>query len=185
MKIYTRTGDTGETGLLGGGRVPKDHPRILAVGAMDELNASIGAVRCQLANGPELFGEINRLLDSVQHQLFDCGAELAIPDESQRQVPLISAAAVAGLEQTIDRFEALLPSLTQFVLPGGCPAAAQLHIARSICRRAERWLVTVGRTQTLRMELLQYLNRLGDLLFVLARSANHAAGVADVPWRKP
>lgn len=185
MKIYTRTGDKGETGLLGGERVPKDHPRILAIGAVDELNAAIGVARRHLSANPESFAEINQLLVDVQHQLFDCGAELGNPTGTRRDSPLIAAATITQLEQAIDRFAAALPPLREFIVPGGSPAAAQLHVARCVCRRAEQALVMLGRTETLRAELMQYLNRLSDLLFVLARAANQAAGVADVPWRRP
>ncbi|MEX2171818.1 MAG: cob(I)yrinic acid a,c-diamide adenosyltransferase [Pirellulales bacterium] len=185
MKIYTRTGDEGETGLLGGARVPKDHPRIRAVGTIDELNAIIGVARCQLGDGPEPVAEIDLILGDIQHQLFDCGAELGAPDGTRRDAPLITEATIVGMERAIDRFEATLPPLREFILPGGCPAAAQLHVARCVCRRAERLLVTFGRTETLRVELMQYLNRLSDLLFVLARAANQAAGMPDVPWRTP
>ena len=185
MKIYTRTGDAGETGLLGGGRVPKDHPRILAVGTIDELNAAIGVARCHFGTGQEPVAEIDGLLEDIQHQLFDCGAELGTPLGTRRDAPLITAATIKQLEQAIDRFEATLPPLRGFILPGGCPAAAQLHVARCVCRRAERLLVSFGRTETLRVELMQYLNRLSDLLFVLARAANQAAEVGDIPWRKP
>jgi cob(I)alamin adenosyltransferase len=183
MKIYTRTGDQGETGLLGGGRVPKDHPRILAVGAIDELNAALGVVRCHTSSD-EPFSEMDRTLADIQHQLFACGSELGSPDANQRSARLITDATIAELEQSIDRFEATLPPLHEFILPGGCPASAALHVARGICRRAERTLVTASRTETLRVELIQYLNRLGDLLFVVARAANQVAGSQDIPWRK-
>lgn len=184
MKIYTRTGDTGETGLLGGVRVPKDHPRITAVGAVDELNAAIGVARCHLGpDGPA--AEINQLLGDIQHQLFDCGAELGAPDATRRDSPLVTESTIDQLEEAIDRFEAILPPLREFILPSGSAPAAQLHVARCVCRRAERTLITVSRTENLRVELIHYLNRLGDLLFVLARAANQVAGFPDVPWKKP
>lgn len=184
MKIYTRTGDSGETGLLGGKRVPKDHPRIEAVGAVDELNAQIGVVRSQIAPDSVTLAEISSLLGDIQHQLFDCGAELASPDGTRQSALMISADCIAELEGSIDRFEETLPPLTEFILPGGSPAAAQLHVARSTSRRAERRLVALGQSEQVRPELIQYLNRLSDLLFVLARAANQAAGVGDVTWRK-
>ena len=155
-----------------------------AIGAVDELNAKIGVVRSQLTAKSEATTEINRLLSDIQHQLFDCGAELAAPDGTRQSAPLITSDTIANLEQAIDRFEASLPPLREFILPGGSPAAAQLHVARGDCRRAERRLVTLGQSQPIRPELMQYLNRLSDLLFVLARAANQAAGVGDVPWRK-
>lgn len=184
MRIYTRTGDAGETGLLGGGRVPKDHPRIEAIGAVDELNAQIGLIRCHLTDNSPVLAAINRRLDDIQHQLFDCGAELASPDGARQNPPQVTANTVAELERAIDHFEATLSPLREFILPGGSPAAALIHVARVICRRAERRLVTLGLSQPIRSELIQYLNRLGDLLFVLARAANQAAEIGDVLWRK-
>jgi cob(I)alamin adenosyltransferase len=182
MKIYTKTGDDGQTGLFGGPRVPKDHARIEAYGAIDELNAWLGITR---AEGPP--PEIDALLARVQHELFAIGAELATPDPDAKGMRLIGGEHIAALEEAIDRHESDLPPLTQFILPGGTKVAAQLHAARCVCRRAERRLVTLaaaeidGSFQT----VLVYLNRLSDLLFVLARSSNAVAHSPDVPWAKP
>lgn len=180
MKIYTKTGDAGETGLFGGPRVRKDDARIEAYGTVDELNAVLGTVR---AAGPP--AEIEALLERIQNELFDVGAELATPDPVAKGLNTIGQDQAAALEAAIDKFEAGLSPLRQFILPGGSPAAAALHLARTVCRRAERRLVTLGSSQQgVSPHLVVYLNRLGDLLFVLARSANAAAGVADVPWTK-
>lgn len=181
MKIYTKTGDAGETALFGAGRVPKDHHRIEAVGEVDELNAQLGMVRTQLDEGADPI-EIDSLLGHVQNELFDLGAELASPEPKGMQ--LIGSAQIETLEHAIDRWDATLPPLKTFILPGGTVAAASLHVARSVCRRAERRLTTLSRTEVLRPEALIYLNRLGDLLFVLARVANQLVGQKDIAWKK-
>ena len=183
-KIYTRTGDTGETGLFGGSRVRKDDDRIEAIGAVDELNAALGVVRAELARGPAGFEEINQLVAKMQHRLFNVGAELATPAADNRGAELVTDADVAELEAAIDRFETDLEPLRAFILPGGCPAASQLHLARCVCRRAERRLVALASREPIRMEMVRYLNRLSDLLFVLARCTNRAAGMADVLWQQ-
>jgi len=181
MKIYTKTGDDGETGLFAGARVPKDDPRIEATGSVDELNAILGVAR---ARG--LADEIDRVLARVQHELFALGAELATPDPVAAGTRLIGESHVRRLEQAIDEHEAHLEPLRQFILPGGTEAAAALHAGRSVCRRAERRLVTLRRLspQPVASDLIRYLNRLGDLLFVLARRANAIAGTPDVNWNK-
>ena len=181
MKIYTKTGDSGETGLFGGPRVRKDAPRIEAYGTVDELNATLG-----LARAESLPSEIDALLNRVQNELFDLGAELATPDAEKRGLRSLGAPQIAALEQAIDQAENQLAPLRQFILPGGNRGAAFLHVARTVCRRAERRLVTLAAVpgERLAAEPIVYLNRLGDLLFVLARLTNHAAGVADVPWKK-
>lgn len=178
MKIYTRTGDAGMTGLYGGGRVYKSDPRIAAFGAIDELNAQLGVCRAI-----DLPGEVNLLLGRLQHELFSLGAELSSPAAS-KGLDLLDDGEVAALEQAIDHFEAELAPLKTFILPGGCPASAALHVARAACRRAERDVVALNSVSSVRPAVLRYLNRTSDLLFVLARFANHSAGVADVPWRK-
>lgn len=182
MKIYTKTGDQGETGLFGGGRVPKDALRVDAYGEIDEANASLGTAR---AAGVD--AELETILAAAQHALFDLGAELATPAEANRgakaKVPLVTEAAVEALEAAIDRLEAELPPLTQFVLPGGTPAAAALHAARTVLRRAERRMVSLHRAAPIRGELLRYVNRLSDLLFVMARVANHRAKVPEIFWQ--
>lgn len=183
MKIYTRTGDAGETGLFGGGRVPKDHLRVAAYGQVDELNATLGLA---LALEPHTFGR--EILEQVQRDLFTIGAELATPNPAKLDRALqgsrIGPPAVATLEQIIDRYEAQVPPLKQFVLPGGVPKAAALQLARTVCRRAERAAVTFHRKHKTGglSSVVPYLNRLSDLLFVLARVANHAAGVQEIPW---
>lgn len=182
MKIYTKTGDDGETGLFGGPRVAKDAPRIEAYGTVDELNSVLGLARTE-----RLPSEIDALLGAIQNELFALGAELATPNPAAHGTSLIGPPQIAALEAAIDLFEADLAPLVQFVLPGGCRAAAVLHLARTVCRRAERRLVGFVRvsTEPVSGHLIVYLNRLSDLLFVLARAANHSAGIADVPWQKP
>ncbi|MFW6023199.1 MAG: cob(I)yrinic acid a,c-diamide adenosyltransferase [Myxococcota bacterium] len=181
MKIYTKTGDRGTTGLFGGDRVSKTHGRVRAYGEVDELNAVLGVARAALPSAATDTGE---LLQSIQSDLFDVGAELATTAAraAKGDLPLLTDAAVERLEQEIDAHEAPLEPLTSFVLPGGAPAAAHLHVARTVCRRAERAVTALGEAEAVRGEVLRYLNRLSDLLFVLARGANHEAGVADVPW---
>lgn len=180
MKIYTKTGDEGETGLWGGERVLKDHVRIEACGAIDELNAVLG-----LARAEALPQEVLGVLERVQRELFVLGAEVAAPRGSLRVTLRIAAQQVAQLEQDIDGFESRLPPLHNFILPGGVRSAATLHAARTVCRRAERRLVHLVATpeQAVSETAICYLNRLGDLLFVLARAANAAAGLKDVVWR--
>jgi len=185
MKIYTKTGDTGETGLLGGVRVSKDTLRVEVYGTVDELNAVLGEVRASV-----VFADIDEVLETVQHRLFTLGAELATASDKTagggRDDERIDEEDVTALETAIDRFEATLPPLREFVLPGGTPGAAQLHFARAVCRRAERRLVTLSKQpdETVRDLILIYLNRLSDLLFVLARATNAVAGQADVAWRR-
>jgi cob(I)alamin adenosyltransferase len=179
MKIYTKTGDGGDTGLFAGPRVRKHHPRIEAYGAVDELNSLVGVVR---AEGPP--GEIDHLLAQAQHDLFLLGAELATPDPAKLGMSLLGEVHIKRWEDAIDSYEAELPPLKEFILPGGTRVAAGLHLARTVCRRAERCVVALADAERARHETIQYLNRLGDLLFVLARAANAAAGVVDVPWRK-
>ena len=182
MKIYTRTGDEGETGLFGGGRVRKSHARIEALGAVDELNAAIGWAVTQVAVGTTRQG-----LESLQHELFSIGAELASPAEAGRarpSTPAVGEEHIAALEDLIDLCDAELPELRAFVLPGGTPGAAGLHLARTICRRAERAVVRLGEAEDVMGTVVAYLNRLSDLLFTLARLENQRAGTGDVEWRK-
>lgn len=181
MKIYTRAGDAGQTGLFGGPRIRKDADRLEAYGTVDELNACLGLAR---AEGPA--PEMDKVLERVQNELFDVGAELATLDPAGRGTLLIGPAHAEALEQAIDRFEESLPPLRQFVLPGGSRLAAALHVARTVCRRAERRIVTLinNAEEPVSPAILVYLNRLGDLLFVLARRANDEAGCGDVPWRR-
>jgi cob(I)alamin adenosyltransferase len=173
-KIYTRTGDDGTTGLGDGSRVPKDGARVEAYGAVDEANSAIGVVLAV----PGLPPDLAALLTRIQHELFDLGGELCIPGHRA-----IGAAQVAALEEALDAFNERLPPLKEFILPGGGPAAAACHVARTVCRRAERRAWTLARAEAVAPEPLQYLNRLSDLLFVLARVlARHESG-SEVLWK--
>ncbi len=182
MKIYTKTGDKGETGLFGGPRVRKDDPRIESYGDVDELNAVLGLVRS--FKPPH---EADQELKKIQNDLFDIGAVLATPDRKRLQGKagsFVGAEDVSFLEKSIDRMEADLPPLQTFVLPGGAGAAAALHLARTVCRRAERRIVSLSAREEVGAEILIYMNRLSDYLFVLARWINQKTGVADTPWEK-
>lgn len=179
MKIYTKTGDQGETGLIGGVRVSKDHARIQAYGALDELNAGLGFALSHPAGVPEpLRGQLSR----VQSELFHLGAELATPQGQAPRATMVDAAAIQDLEKEIDRMEQDLTPLRSFILPGGHPSAAALHLARTVCRRAEREAVSLSHAESLRPQVVQYLNRLGDYLFVAARWVNHKHQTAETPW---
>lgn len=188
MKIYTRTGDAGETALLGGVRAPKNDARIDAYGTVDELNATLGMGRAEVERCPGMSQEarasIDEILAEAQNRLFDLGAELATAPGAVGDFATLGEPHVERLERAIDQHEESLPDLTQFVLPGGSAAAARLHLARCVCRRAERAVVTLGQREPVREIAIRYLNRLSDLLFVLARTANHAAGAGDTPWKK-
>jgi cob(I)alamin adenosyltransferase len=181
MKIYTRTGDGGETDLPGGGRVWKNSPRLAACGALDELSAALGLVRTE--NLPE---EIDQLVERLQNQLLSAGSELATVAPAKTPCPTIEKEQIQALETAIDRYEARLPPIKGFLLPGGTRAAALFHIARTICRRAERELVTASQIekQPVSSLVLAYINRLSDLLYVLARFSNAQANVIDRPWKK-
>lgn len=181
MKIYTKTGDDGTTGLFGGDRVQKHAARVDAYGTVDETNATIGVARAEGLAEP-----LDRTLAAVQDALFVVGAELAcVPGkEDKLGLALVGEAHIHALEAAIDAAEEGLEPLRTFILPGGTKAAAALHLARTVCRRAERQVSDLAVNQPVRNELLVYLNRLSDLLFVLARSANRSAGIADVPWSK-
>lgn len=172
-KIYTRTGDKGTTGLGDGSRVSKDDARITAMGDVDELNACLG--RLLTLPCP---AEVVEMLTRIQHELFDLGGELCLPGHQ-----FIQPAQVQWLEQQLDGLNAHLTPLAEFILPGGTPAAAECHFARTVCRRAERSVITLGKEAALNEPLLAYLNRLSDLLFVTARYLNKSAGCADVLWR--
>ncbi len=179
MKIYTKTGDAGETGLFGGARLSKADARVESYGEVDELNSAIGVARAA-----KLSGSADAVLARVQLELFDLGAELATTPGKEHNLttPHIGDPQIEALEGAIDAHDAVLAPLTHFVLPGGSMAAAQLHVARAVCRRAERRVVSLAATEAVRPELVKYLNRLSDLLFTLARHENHASGVPDVPW---
>ncbi len=173
-KIYTRTGDTGTTGLGDGSRTGKDSARIAAMGDVDELNSLVGVLLCE-----PLPDAIRELLVGVQHDLFDLGGELSVPGAA-----FLKDGQPIRLEAAIDRYNAELPPLKEFILPGGTRAAAQTHLARAACRRAERSVVALAQGETVSAAARQYLNRLSDLLFVLARWLNKEAGSGDVLWQK-
>lgn len=173
-KIYTRTGDAGTTGLGDGSRVAKDSLRIQAIGAVDELNSAIGVLLAE-----PISESASRCLLDVQHDLFDLGGELSIPGYTS-----IGAEHVTRLETMLDQFNADLPPLKEFILPGGSRAAALCHVARTVCRRAERCVVSLVGAEQLPAALQRYLNRLSDLLFVLCRVLNRDVGISDVYWQK-
>ncbi len=181
MRIYTRTGDEGETGLFGGGRVGKDDPRVTAYGEVDELNSAIGVARA--AEPAELF---DAELEAIQRDLFSIGGQLATPDPEKVRKALekaaLSAERVGDFERAMDAADTELAPLRAFVLPAGTPKAAALHLARTVCRRAERGVITLAREHPVPMLFIVYLNRLSDYLFTLARLANHRAGRGDVTW---
>lgn len=181
MKIYTKTGDAGDTGLFGGGRVSKDHPRVQAYGSVDELNASLG-----MARAVEPMPRIDDLLLPIQRDLFSLGALLATPDAGKMREHLDKAqlgdARIEELERAIDIGESELEPLRAFILPGGTVKAAALHLSRTICRRAERNVISMSRTEPLPPVVVIYLNRLSDLLFVLARVAARRAGAPEETW---
>lgn len=180
-RIYTRTGDLGETGLFGGGRVRKSHPRVVAYGAVDELNASIGVAHAALDDP-----EVRDRLATVQADLFSLGSHLSTPREPgaplHPYLPALPTDRVAEFESWIDEADAELPELRAFILPGGSPGAATLHLARTICRRAERQVIALAQTEVVDPEIIVYLNRLSDLLFQFARLVNLRAGERDRLW---
>ncbi len=179
MKIYTKTGDGGDTALFGGGRVGKEDIRVEAYGQVDELNACLGLARA------EGVASLDTLLQTLQDQLFTVGSVLATPagSKAQKVIPKVKAEWVTDMEHAIDGFDAQLAPLTSFILPGGCKAACALHLARTVCRRAERRTVPLLREDKIGAEVVVYLNRLSDLLFTMARFANFSCGVKDVPWQ--
>jgi cob(I)alamin adenosyltransferase len=180
MKIYTKTGDGGETGLFRGPRVPKHHLRVQAYGAVDELNAMLGIALCEVYHT-----EIRDLLTYLQHQLFEVGADLATPPQDKEDGKLrVPASMTEALEKAIDYFDERLPELGQFILPGGNKGAAWLHYSRTVCRRAERGTTLLAEQQPVNPEIIRYLNRLSDLLFVLARAENQSTGVSETIWKK-
>ncbi len=186
MKLYTKTGDDGSTGLYGAGRVMKHHPRIEAYGTVDELNAWLGmcVIACAHENAVEM--RMRAILIHLQSRLFDLGADLATPvgSATEARVARIAARHVAEAEAFIDEMDGANEPIRVFVLPGGTTLAAHLHVARTICRRAERLLVAFNESEPLGGETIQFLNRLSDLFFAMSRRANLARGVADVAWQK-
>lgn len=184
MKIYTRTGDEGTTALFGGARVSKDHSRVKAYGTVDELNAVVGQAVVTVADD-EIVGRLER----IQHDLFAIGSILATatPDEGRprpKGLPELPAERIGQMEDWIDQATEELPELRAFILPGGSPGAAALHLSRTVCRRAERAVVQLATREEVDENVVVYLNRLSDLLFTFARLANHRAGTPDVEWRK-
>jgi cob(I)alamin adenosyltransferase len=184
-RLYTKTGDDGTTGLFDGSRVSKHDLRVCAYGDVDELNSQIGAAIALMAESGPSWAKIRERLRSIQHELFVLGAELATPDAAGVSVPRVTEAMCRRLEGFIDEASAAAPALKVFVLPGGHKNAAQLHICRTVCRRAERGIVRLSAQTAINPQVVIYLNRLSDLLFAWAREANHIAGVGDVPWQKP
>ena len=178
MKIYTKTGDTGDTSLFGGKRVPKSTLRIDAYGTVDELNAQLGVIRAL-----KPVAEVDNLLEIIQNQLFILGADLAVPfDTAPENLKRIQQNEIHSLEETIDRMDAQLEPLKSFILPGGSLTSAQMHVARNICRRAERLVDALGRKEEIGKFPLMYLNRLADLLFVAARYVNKLEGMEETKW---
>ncbi len=183
MKIYTRTGDDGTTGLFGGARVRKDAALLDAYGTVDETNAAVGLARSYLRNVAAA-EELDGVLSDIQHRLFRLGADLATPLTSKAKIVRVTKEEILWMEDTIDTYTGRLPALREFILPGGSPAAAALHLARTVCRRAERLTVETFTELSLNPECVPMLNRLSDLLFVLARYANLVEEVPEIAWRK-
>lgn len=185
-RVYTRGGDKGETGLAGGQRVPKDSLRIEAYGTVDELNATIGVARSTAEEsiaGHAKLAELDAILKRVQHELFNVGSILAtLPQDVHPRQARVTDAEIAQLEAEIDRMNAVLPALRSFVLPGGCRLNAELHVCRTVCRRAERICVALARQEPIDVEIIRYLNRLSDALFVWSRWASHTLGVPEILW---
>ena len=183
MKIYTKTGDAGETALLGGSRVPKDHARVASYGDVDELNAAIGVAAARIAPGAD-----RTLLEDIQRDLFAIGAHLADPRtdgheiSKKREKAVLAPERIERLERAIDAWEEDLSPLTYFILPGGAESAAALHLARTVCRRAERAVVGLAHSEAVEPLVVAYLNRLSDFLFVMARNENRKAGAPEVRW---
>lgn len=185
MKIYTRTGDKGETGLIGGKRVSKNDPRIVAYGCVDELNSNIGLVIALLKNR-NLFSDLVDILILIQNELFIVGSDLADPNyslENKSETPRVQEKMALHLESIIDRFEKELKPITFFILPGGSIEASSLHVTRSIARRTETAVATVSKDQTINPAILIYLNRLSDFMFIAARLLNKRLGIEDVAWK--
>lgn len=185
MKIYTKTGDTGDTSLFGGGRVKKSDARVDSYGEVDELNASLGMARSLIAPGAD--AELDGWLGRLQAELFTVGSMLATPrgTKAWEAIPKINPAWIEDMEKAIDRFDVEIGALTTFIMPGGSQVASALHLARTVCRRAERKVVALHGDGAIDVLPVTYLNRLSDFLFMIARVANQRAGVKDVPWNPP
>jgi len=185
-RVYTRGGDKGETSLAGGERLPKDAPRIEAYGTVDELNAYIGVARQtaeDLLSAHPALAELDTILKRVQHELFNVGSILAtLPKDVHPRQPRVTQAEITQLEKEIDRMNEGLPELRSFVLPGGCRLNAELHVCRTVCRRAERHSVALSRGEEIDPDIVRYLNRLSDALFVWSRWASHTLGVPEILW---
>ena len=180
-KLYTRTGDRGTTGLADGSRVPKDHPRVRAYGAVDELNALLGLCHAACRND-----ELRSRLERIQDELFVLGGDLAAPHPGKKpDVPRVKAAQIQRLESWIDEAAEAVPALRSFILPGGCELACRFHHARTVCRAAERETVALAHAETINDQAVVYLNRLSDLLFAWARQANHETGHPETTWQAP
>lgn len=177
FKIYTKIGDAGTTGLFGGKRLPKSHLRIEAYGTVDELNAHIGMVRDQFTEPA-----VRALLKDIQDRLFTIGSNLASDPDKDMPVPDIQAADIEALEKAMDEMDEVLPELKNFILPGGHPAVSSAHIARCVCRRAERLVVALSQESRVEPVIVQYLNRLSDYLFILARFIGYSKGIDEVVW---
>ena len=184
MKLYTRTGDDGTTGLFSGARVMKDDPRIEAYGTVDEVNACVGLVMAACRADDAFEARLLAIFTQIQSRLFDIGADLATPEgtNNSARIVRIEEHHVREAESWIDEMDGANVPLKAFVMPAGCELAARLHLARTVCRRAERLMVTLNQCESVSAGALHYMNRLSDLLFAMSRRANHAAGVGDVPW---
>lgn len=182
MKLYTRSGDDGTTGLFSGARVSKDHPRIEAYGTVDEFNACLGLAMCSLDSKKHAF--MSPMLESIQSRLFEIGADLATPHGSahESKITRIDDHHVSEVEAWIDAIESRNDELRCFIMPAGCELSARLHLSRTICRRAERLMVALAHTEPVGNAMMRYMNRVSDLLFAMARLANKIEGIADVPW---
>ncbi len=187
MGLYTRTGDRGQTGLLDGSRVPKDHARVAAYGAVDELNAHLGVAAAQARNNGADFKQQHERIVLIQNELFSIGADLATPDSAgdSKGISSLAREGVSRLESWIDEATSEVKPLKAFILPGGEELAARLHVCRTVCRRAERELVTLSAAHSVNAQILVYINRLSDLLFAWSRLANRLAGMEDVLWEQP
>jgi len=185
MKIYTKSGDKGETGLIGGNRVGKDDPRIIAYGAVDELNSCVGVAASYLRSKPEIFSDLLDVFVRIQNDLFVMGSDLADPAHpgTSSKTPRMNESMASALEPIIDRLESELAPITFFILPGGSIESSVIHQARSVARRAETAAVVLSKSQRINPAIIVYLNRLSDLLFVSARAVNKRSGVSDVAWR--
>jgi len=191
MKLYTRRGDSGQTDLFGGQRVDKDALRVDAYGTVDEVNAHLGLVAaCITHDDVPGLGRIAEVLPNLQSRLFEIGADLASPRSDENATDPVAGIAridkpqTEELERLIDRFSEAVPEMKHFILPGGSEVAARLHVARTVCRRAERICVALQKHEPVGEQVIVYLNRLSDLLFAMARQANHLQGIADVPWHE-